>query len=355
MFGRSIVVLAALAALVATFGQVGADGSDGLERTAAPVSAERVAGSGRADLPERAQDPRRRLGLFVDPVMQAATQGEAIYRNRIGQVPQAFWIIPEEYPTSSVRWDVRAYTSRALDARKTPMVVVYGIPGRDCGSHSSAGSLETAAEYRAWIRQVARGLEGQKALLVLEPDALPLFSSEWSPCPTERAGWEDMLRYATKTLARSGTWVYLDAGHSNWTTCGSQCYGDRPAVLKRAGVKFARGISTNVSNFRPTSDEHAYAKKMLAELRALGVRGKRYVIDTSRNGNPAPSDDVLNPTWAWLGKPPKLRFQGAFDGTLWVKHPGESDGEVNGGPRSGQWCDFLADRLLRRSESNSCG
>lgn len=306
---------------------------------------------------KQTKDPRKRLGLFVDPLMPAANE-ERVYQEQIGSKAQAFWVIPEAYPTRKdpdrpwlvpVKQAVGAYARRADDARKTPMLVVYGIPGRDCGSHSSEGSLENAAQYRAWINRLAEGLRGADGLVVLEPDALPLFSSDQNPCPTERAGWEDMLRYAAKTLSRTGAWVYIDAGHSNWSTCGSQCYGDRPAVLKRAGMKFARGISTNVSNFRPTADEHAYAKKMLSGLRQLGVKGKRYIIDTSRNGNPDPSPDgwdVLNPTWAQIGKPPRLVFQGAFDGTLWVKHPGESDGRVNGGNASGAWCDMLADRLL---------
>jgi hypothetical protein len=148
-------------------------------------------------------------------------------------------------------------------------------------------------------------------------------------------------RRSAKRLSKSGAWVYLDAGHSNWTP-----YDTRPRFLKASGVRFARGISTNVSNFRPTADEKRYATTLLAGLRRLGVKGKHYVIDTSRNGA-APSDDrVINPPWARLGKRPKLVFKGAFDGTLWVKHPGESDGWENGGNGSGQWCDLLADRLL---------
>jgi endoglucanase len=85
------------------------------------------------------------------------------------------------------------------------------------------------------------------------------------------------------------------------------------------------------------------------------VKGVKYVIDTSRNGGASPvSGDVINPTWARLGARPRLVFEGALDGTLWVKHPGESDGPVNGGPSSGQWCDTLADRLLGRPESSTC-
>ncbi len=295
-------------------------------------------------------DPRRSQGLFVDPLMPAANQ-EQVYADAFGRISQALWIIPEAYPTSAVRGVVDDYTSRARDAKKTPVLSVYGIPGRDCGQYSSGNPLTTAEEYRGWIRQIANGLRETKALVVLEPDALPLFSSPVATCPTKPTGWKGMLRFASRVLSKVGAWVYLDAGHSNWTP-----YDGRPAVLKAAGIGYARGFSTNVSNFRPTADEKAYAAKMLAGLRKLDVRGKHYVIDTSRNGATPSSDgyDVINPTWARVGRPPRLVFDGAFDGTLWVKHPGESDGTVNGGPPSGQWCDFLADRLLGRPESPTC-
>jgi len=296
------------------------------------------------------KDPRRTQGLYVDSLMPAYQQG-GVYQARIGKVSQAFWVIPEAYGVGAVRGKVQEYAGDALAARKTPVLTVYGIPGRDCGMYSSGNPLTTAAEYRAWVRQVARGLKGSKALVVLEPDALPLFSSDVNACPTKPAGWQAMLRFATRTLSRSGAWVYLDAGHSNWTP-----YEARPSFLKAAGVRFARGISTNVSNFRPTSAEKAYAVTLLRGLGKLGIKGKKYVIDTSRNGATPGADgyDVINPTWARIGAKPRLRFQGAFDGTLWVKHPGESDGYQNGGPASGQWCDYLADRLLELTPSGSC-
>ena len=93
---------------------------------------------------------------------------------------------------------------------------------------------------------------------------------------------------------------------------------------------------------------------MIHELRGLGVTGVHYVVDTSRNGAKKPVDgDVINPTWARIGRAPRLVFDGPFDGTLWDKHPGESDGTVNGGPSSGQWCDLLADRLLGDEDSTA--
>jgi endoglucanase len=285
------------------------------------------------------KDPRKSRGLFVDPKMPGATHGAA-YNKAFGSKAQALWIIPEAYGTPWVRGVVRGYTSRALKAKKTPVLTIYGIPGRDCGGHSSSGALKTAAQYRAWIRQVGKGLKDQRALVVLEPDALPFFGSDVQ-CDRP-AGWLGMLRYASRMLSKSDAWVYIDAGHSNWTP-----YDQRPLQLKQAGIAYARGFSTNVSNFRSTADERAYAAKMLSGLRKLGVKGVHYVVDTSRNGAANPVDgDVLNPTWARVGKPPRLVFQGAFDGTLWVKHPGESDGQVNGGSSSGTWCTMLADKLI---------
>lgn len=300
--------------------------------------------------PKRAKDPRKRLGLFVDPRMPAAHQGAA-YRT-IARQPQALWFT-DYYPTSSVRSAAVDYLRRAKAARKTPTMVVYAIPGRDCGQHS-AGGLASPAAYRAWVRQLAKGIRVSrtKPLLVLEPDAIGFYADN-SACPGTRP-WPALLTYAAKTLTRAGAWVYIDSAHSDWTNANGGVPG-RAALLKRSGIRYARGFSTNVSNFRTTASEQAYARTLLRELRKVGVKGKRYVVDTSRNGAARPVDgDVINPTWARLGAAPRLRFTGAFDGTLWVKHPGESDGPVNSSATSGQWCDQLADRLLGRPESAGC-
>jgi endoglucanase len=326
-------VLVTLAALVATLGP------------AAPVSALHGEPSPSAVSAKPAKDPRKRLGLFVDPLMPAYKRG-GVYREELGGKSQALWITPEHYGTPWVRDIVRGYTSRALKANKTPILTVYGIPDRDCQQHSSGG-LADAAAYRAWIRQIARGVKRQRSLLVLEPDALPFIGDPRCQDPGDRLG---MLSFASRTLSKAGAWVYIDSGHSDWRP-----YDNRPELLKRAGIRYARGFSTNVSNFRTTASEHAYAREMLSGLRDLGVKGKRYIIDTSRNGAPDPvGGDVYNPYWARVGKSPRLVFKGPFDGSLWIKHPGESDGPVNGGGPSGAWCDNLAKRLLGRPETGSC-
>lgn len=297
----------------------------------------------------RAPDPRTVRGLYVDTRMAAHQQGPAY--ESIAKRAHALWLGAEYYPTDQVAGVVSTYVGLAEAADKTPMLVVYSIPDRDCGQYSSGG-LPGVEAYKQWVAQVAEGLRGSSPLLVLEPDALPFYHEGACGNAANRVR---LLRWATRRLADAGAWVYIDAGHSGWTT-GDTSTDDTPwdgraELLRKAGVADARGFSTNVSNFRRTKAEHHYARWLVRELKRLGVKRTKYVVDTSRNGARKPVDaDVINPTWARLGRPPRLRFDGPFDGTLWVKHPGESDGQWNGGPASGQWCDLLADRLLGKKE-----
>lgn len=344
-----VAVLPALALAGAATAASSGDRSSGPSTARSSAQSSAPSGGTQVDrqpvrVSAKSKDPRRSRGLFVDPLMPAANEGPA-YAS-IGHRAQALWISNEYYPKAKVRGIVSAYTGRANKVGKTPTLSIYAIPDRDCGGASSGG-LPGATAYKSWIKQVAKGVKGQHAILILEPDALPFYGQQACGNSDNRLS---LLRFASRVLSKAGAWVYIDAGHSDWTP-----YDNRALLLKKAGIGYARGFSTNVSNFRPTADERAYAGYLLRELRKLGVKGKKYVVDTSRNGAADPvSNDVLNPTWARLGKRPKLVFDGAFDGTLWVKHPGESDGEINGGPPSGQWCDFLADRLLGQPESGSC-
>lgn len=272
-------------------------------------------------------DPRKRRGLFVDWLMPAAQAGSEF--NAIGKAGQALWIT-DYYSTSSVRSAVHDYAQRANEANKTPMMSIYAIPDRDCGLYS-AGGLPDGPTYRRWIREVAAGMKGTHPIVVLEPDAVAFMGD---PRCTNAGPRQRLLTYAAKRLAHTGAWVYLDAGHSGWRSAEVMA-----PLLKASGIRYARGFSTNVGNFRQTSDELGYARRLARELASRGLKNKHFIIETARNGaRPGPPNgDVCNPTAARLGKLPKLVFQGWLDGYLWIKHPGESDGPCNGGPSSGIW------------------
>jgi len=284
---------------------------------------------------EQRKDPRRTRGLFVDKLMPAAQASRSDSRfQEIGKRPQALWIT-DYYSKKKVRKAVRAYTDRANKANKTPMVALYAIPGRDCGLHSAGGFK--AKVYKLWVRQVVRGLRGQHAIAIVEPDAVAFLGD----CEGQ-GNRAKLLRTTTRRLARAHVWTYLDAGHAGWHS--PEVMAKR---LQRSGIRHARGFSTNVGNFVRTGTERRYAARVNRELRKLGIRGKRYVIETARNGaGEAPDLQVCNPPHARIGRKPRLVFQHALDGYLWIKHPGESDGPCNGGPASGEWWPDGALRLL---------
>lgn len=287
---------------------------------------------------EAAKDPRLTRPVYVDPTTASARAAakDRTYRP-IGSRAQALWLT-EGYPAKTVASVAAEYADRARAARRTPLLTVYAITGRDCGQHSAGGLSPT--QYKAWVDQVAKGLRGKGAMVVLEPDALALLGA--CAGQGDRTG---LLRYATRSLSRAGVWVYIDAGHSTWLAPE-----DMARRLDLAGVRDARGFATNTSNFRPAPQERAYGTAVLAALAKRGVKDRRYVIDTSRNGasEPVAAGTWCNPPAARLGRAPEVVDRKGLDAYLWIKRPGESDGRCEGGPAAGTWWPRGAQRLLGR-------
>jgi cellulase/cellobiase CelA1 len=141
--------------------------------------------------------------------------------------------------------------------------------------HQAANRRLEADEqaYDKWVNGFATGLGDRPAVVILEPDAL----AQLNICPdnAQRQARLRMLSYAVRTLQTNSDQVYLDAGHSNWVPAGQMA-----ARLRAADVAHAYGFALNVSNYGATDREIGYA----AELnRDLGM-AKRFVVDTSRNG-----------------------------------------------------------------------
>ncbi|MBO0609533.1 glycoside hydrolase family 6 protein [Myceligenerans salitolerans] len=274
--------------------------------------------------------------LYVDPgtqayeAWQAASGSDKDLLAKIALTPQSYWVGNWVDPQHA-RDEVVDYTSRAVAAGKIPVLTVYAIPGRDCGNHSGGGVEES--EYAAWIDTVASGIQGEP-WVILEPDAL----AQLGDCDGQgdRIGF---LRYAANSLADAGARVYIDAGHSAWLSAG-----EAAGRLQQVGFADAVGFALNTSNYRTTTEARAYGEQVSAQ-----VGGRPYVIDTSRNGN-GPGSDWCNPSGRALGERPTLVDDGTnLDALLWVKLPGESDGECNGGPAAGAWWQEMALELARNA------
>jgi len=114
------------------------------------------------------------------------------------------------------------------------------------------------------------------------------------------------------------------------------------ACFQAVAVPEADGFALNVSNFVTTASNVSYGQQVSTLL-----GGAHFVVDTSRNGN-GPGSDWCNPPGRAVGQRPTSQTgQVGVDAFLWVKRPGESDGECNGGPAAGTFWASYAIGLMR--------
>lgn len=289
--------------------------------------------------------------FWVDPASPAARQvrlwqrqgrsKEARLLRRIADQPAALWPAGDD-PEPVIRAAVEASAREG----RTAVFVAYNIPHRDCGQHSAGGAGDADA-YRAWIGRFAEALGDSRALVVLEPDAVAHIVDGCTP-GEYHAEREQLLSDAIGRLKRQPrTKVYLDAGNPDWI--GEPRKLVEP--LRRAGVDRADGFALNVSNFQTDATTRKYGVRLSRDL-----GGKHFVVDTSRNGNgPLRGDRSqawCNPPGRALGTRPTTRTgEPALDAYLWIKRPGESDGECRGGPAAGRWWPEYALGLARNSRT----
>lgn len=288
-------------------------------------------------------NPVAGVSLYVSPASEARKTSNRWRRSRpadaaalelIARQPVAYWVGDFR---GDVRRSVRVLMSHSRAARATPVLVAYNIPHRDCGSHSRGGEPD-GVRYRRWIREFAAGLGKRRAIVILEPDALA--AADCLDAETRRERY-DLLRDAVAVLKRANATVYIDAGHARWLA---------PEVAARrlieTGIHLADGFALNVSNYVDNRTTIAYGE---AVSRRVG--GKHFVIDTSRNGmGTAHPGRWCNAGGQALGATPTAETgHGLVDAFLWIKHPGESDGQCGGGPQAGVFWPDYALGLVKRA------
>ena len=285
--------------------------------------------------------------FYVKPNSRAAAQAsqwrstrptDASQMDRIAAQPVAWWL--GEW-SGDVATEVSEVMSANGSAGTLPVFVVYNIPNRDCGGYSAGGL--TAADYSAWVNSIAAAIGSRKAVILLEPDAVPDMDCLTSTGRAERAA---SLVDAVRTFkARAGISVYIDAGHPGWQDAATIA-----AWLKESGIAMADGFVLNVSNFATNESNATYGA---AISRLIG--DKHFVVDTSRNGL-GPGSTWCNPTGRALGMSATAATRNPLiDAFYWIKAPGESDGECAGGPPAGDWWASYALGLAQRTTDAMLG
>lgn len=324
-------VVGAVARLIAPCAAVAAVAGIGLVAGPAPTPAPTVRLASDAN-------PLAGMPFYVNPHskgMRAAAGNPDPLLAAVVNTPTAYWMDHISTPAVDAK-----YIQTAQAAGTIPVLALYGIPNRDCGSYA-AGGFGSGGSYRAWIDGVAAAIGPGRAAVILEPDALAMIDCLSPGQQQERL---ELIGYAVDTLARNpGTAVYVDAGHPRWVA--ADVMANR---LNQVGIAKARGFSLNTANFFTTEESTGYG----AAISGM-TGGKPYVIDTSRNGaGPVEGDDLYwcNPSGRALGaRPTTDTGNPQVDAFLWVKRPGESDGACRGFPSAGTFMSQNAIDLARNA------
>jgi len=276
--------------------------------------------------------------------------------------------------------------------------VIYDLPNRDCAALASNGELSVDAngldiyehQYIDPIAAAFAAHPNQRIVLLIEPDSLGNIATNLSvpKCAASESTYRDAVAYALRTLAAPNTFLYLDAAHSGWLGWPdnlSKISTIYQQVLSSAGgAGVIRGFATDLANYsvldtvtpelfdyqgNPCHDELTYVDHLRSALAGVGITGKAFLIDTSRNGRGGIRHEWgswCNVQGAALGLRPVADPAPGIDAYLWMKPPGESDGTSDstaprfdahcanqdatpGAPQAGQWFDAYFVNLVHNA------
>ncbi|RYO81761.1 hypothetical protein DL762_006950 [Monosporascus cannonballus] len=278
-------------------------------------------------------------------------------------------------------------------------LVVYDLPGRDCAAKASNGELKVGeigrykTEYIDVIAGLLKANPNSAFALIIEPDSLPnlVTNIDLETCQRSKAGYEEGVAYALKTLNLPNVVMYVDAGHGGWLGWndnlkpGAQ---ELAKVYKNAGSPSqVRGIATNIAGWNAwdqtpgefsdhkdaqwnkCQNEKIYVETFGAELRSAG-HPNHAIVDTGRNAVTGLREEWgnwCNVDGAGFGVRPTANTGSSLaDAFIWGKPGGESDGTsapsavrydsfcgkpdaFKPSPEAGQWNQAYFEMLLRNA------
>lgn len=197
--------------------------------------------------------------------------------------PKAHWF-GAWIPDGQIAARVREHIAAAQGGNKNALVqaTVYRlVPWQ----HEACRRVATRAErtsYRRWINRFARAVGRTPMAIVLQPDG------PFALCaPGNGRVAKSLVRYAARKLsALPRTSVYLEVGASDWPAPGQ---GGVPQVLKfllSEGIRDVRGVALNTTHYASTEAEIRRGTAIVRALSRRGIRGKKFVVNTSGNGHP---------------------------------------------------------------------
>jgi cellulose 1,4-beta-cellobiosidase len=331
----------------------------------APTAAEGAKKPATVTPPAADGNPFAGAAFYIDPGYVAkvessvkADPADAALLKKVEAFPTAVWLDSiKAAGTVSKTLDSAAAQEKKAGKPVVTVFAVYDLPDRDCSAVASNGELTAAKggekRYRKeFVDKIAAQFKAhpkQRIAVVLEPDSLPNIATNLSvkKCADAEATYKHSIAYAIQSLSLPNVSIYLDAAHAGWLGWSSnrekiaKIYSD--VLTEAGGADKIRGFTTNVSNYDalkdgdlaklepsdPATGELAYVQLLDEALTEVGIAGKAFLIDTSRNGRTGirtKSGSWCNIKGAGLGERPQANPAPLVDAYFWVKPPGDSDG-----------------------------
>jgi endoglucanase len=273
-------------------------------------------------------NPLAGLGLFVDRDSPSWLEWEHLRRSgeqhkadlvwKIAREPKAIWV--GRFTSPNFHKKVRGIFEAAHVQGQVPILTVLRAQSTGCNGHYDGGGTAEDARTRAWYRDLAGAIGGDRVVIAFEPDSLGTLECHAKSRRDDRIR---LLRYGVDVLSKlPNATVYIEAGASDWQ--GARTMARK---LRAVGVAKVRGFMLNATHNDWTRTNISYGLK-LSRL----VGGKHFVINTAENGrgpihrraaNGRRITVWCNPPNRGLGPPPTTNTSNSrVDAYLWINRPG---------------------------------
>ncbi len=216
-----------------------------------------------------------------DEVFPAYRQARGEDRRLLGLIalrPRVRWF-GAWYPTDQAAATAREYIANATGGNPNALaqMAVFRLEPWEYAACHALPSAADQSSYRQWIDAFAAGI-GSRGWRSSSSPTCP------SPpaCPGHSRVPLELVSYAAQRFsALPHTTVYIDAGAGDWPTVRQDV-----SLLLGAGIRYARGFALNATHYDSTEREIRFGAVLVGALARAGVRGRRFVINTSSNGRP---------------------------------------------------------------------
>jgi len=207
-------------------------------------------------------------------------------------------------------------------------IIVYGLPGKDCDAGaSSSGTNQNDAAYITFVNALSTEIANKEVIIILEPDAISL--SMPGKCGLNNNFIPNIEKALSILSENCNAKIYLDIGYWNLIYGNDKIKQVLDIINKIDPNNVIKGFSLDLSNYRTTVE----SIKSCTDIRSVSGKDYHCIIDTSRNHN---GPDTANSQWcnlltAGMGELPTDKTNNAIiDYFLWMKPPGEVDGQCTG-------------------------